>query len=229
MSRVRTFLVGTLLTGLALGQAGCGAGEPTTVASTVPPPSAAVPTETATSSAPASTGGVDGETTKPEETGNGSGGDSDSPILSGKRKIVIKPAGQSEGILAVNDKGRLVVTDGPGTHTLFVLVPVRDGLHQIRTAKAGNGGEPSCMGVKNNGSNPLTVAAAACDAGRAGQLFRVRTAQEASDDGYGISNQGAYLQISRTHGLIAEELSDAPLRTVYTFVDNGAAPAGPGE
>lgn len=67
-----------------------------------------------------------------------------------------------------------------------------------------------------------------CDTRRAGQLFRVRKAPEAEADGYGISNQGAYLQISAERGLIAEKLSDAPLRTVYSFVDNGAAPARPG-
>ena len=228
MPRVRTFLATALLTGLALGQAGCGAGEPTAVAASAAP-SAAAPTDTATSSAPASAEDTDEEAAQPtKDTDSGSGG-GDSPILSGKRQVVIKPAGQGEGILAVDDKGKLVVTDGPGTHTLFVLVPVRDGLHQIRTAKADVGGEPSCMGVKNNASDPLTVVAAACDTGRAGQLFRVRTAQEASEDGYGISNRDAYLQISRTHGLIAEKLGEAPSRTVYTFVDNGAAPAGPGD
>lgn len=228
MPRARNLLATALLTGLTLSQAGCGAGEPTTVAAPAAP-SAAAPAATATRSAPTPAEGADDETTEPtKDTDSGSGG-GDGPILSGKRQVVIKPVGQSESILAVDDKGQLVVTDGPGTHTLFVLVPVRDGLHQIRTAKADTGGEPSCMGVKNNGSNPLTVAAAACNTGRAGQLFRIRTTQEASEDGYGISNQSAYLQISRTEGLIAEELGDAPLRTVYTFVDNGVAPAGPGE
>ncbi|WP_250009897.1 hypothetical protein [Actinoplanes sp. M2I2] len=150
------------------------------------------------------------------------------PILSGKRQVVIRPAQEAEGILAVDAQGRLNLTDGEAEHTLFVFVPVRDGLHQIRTARAGSGGEPSCMGIRSNGSNPLTVVAAACDTRRAGQLFRVREAPEAEADGYGISNQGAYLQISAERGLIAEKLGDAPLRTVYTFVDNGAAPAQPG-
>ncbi|WP_127506362.1 hypothetical protein [Actinoplanes solisilvae] len=109
-----------------------------------------------------------------------------------------------------------------------MFVPVRDGLHHIRTAKAGYGGEPSCLGIRENGSNPLTVVAAACDTRRQGQLFRIRKAPEAATDGYGISNQGAYLQISPERGLIAEKLSDAPLRTVYTFVDNGSAPSQPG-
>lgn len=171
MVRARTLLATALLAGLAVGQTGCSAGEPTTVAASTAPVPSAASTETPTRSASAPAEGVDDETPEPAEgADNGEGGDG--PILSGKRQTVIKPVGPGEEILAVNDKGRLVDTDGPGTHTLFVLVPVRDGLHQIRIAKAGAGGEPSCLGVKNNGSSPLTVVAAACDTSRAGSCSR---------------------------------------------------------
>ncbi|MBL7260102.1 hypothetical protein [Paractinoplanes lichenicola] len=203
------------MTGLALTQYACGSGSSTDVAATTP--------------APASTSVAATATASPEPTATATSGNSDyGPILSGRRQVVIRPAGGPEGVLAVDGQGRLNLTDGPSDFTLFVFAPVRDGLHQIRTAKAGAGGEPSCMGVKNNGADPLTVVAAACDTRRDGQLFRVRKAPEAEADGYGISNQGAYLQITPERGLIAEELADAPLRTVYTFVDNGPAPARPG-
>ena len=225
MPSTRTVLACALLTGLALGQAGCSSAPST---SATAPSSAPAPATSPATSAPAGASPT-AESTEdtgdaPEKNDGGDGGG----ILGGDRQVVIKPAQEPEGILAVQ-KGRLTVTDGPAEYTLFVLVPARDGLHQIRTAKADTGGEPSCMGVQSNGSNPLTVVAAACDSSRDGQLFRIRKAQESSKEGYGISNQGAYLQISPENGLIAEELGDSPLRTVYTFVDNGAAPAGPGE
>ncbi|GAB2572802.1 hypothetical protein Aab01nite_82010 [Paractinoplanes abujensis] len=213
-----------LVAGVALTMCGCGSASPTDAAAPVSPEApASATTAPTTRPAPEPTTTTGRPTRTPAA---GSGGDG--PILSGRRQVAIRPAGGPEGVLAVDGRGRLNLTDGGSDFALFVLVPVRDGLHQIRTARAGAGGEPSCMGVKNNGADPLTVVAAACDTRRAGQLFRVRTAPEASADGYGISNQGAYLQISPERGLIAEELSDAPLRTVYTFVDNGAAPAQPG-
>jgi hypothetical protein len=144
--------------------------------------------------------------------------------------VVIKPVGSFGSILGVDDKGRLTAIDGDAPHTLFVLVPAGNGKHLIRTATGDAGGEPSCLGVKGNGSNPLTVVAAACDTRRAGQLFGI-TGADGTEDGlptYAIDNQGAFVQLSPQHGVIAEELGDSPLRTTYTFVDNGAAPAFPG-
>jgi len=149
----------------------------------------------------------------------GSGSDA---ILAGKRQIVIKPVPSTESIVAVDAHGRLTVTDGEAEHGLFVLTPVNEGF-LIKTAKADSSGEPSCMGVKSNGSASLTVEAAACDAGRAGQIFSI-TKQKAQDSEgrptYAISNQGAFLQVF-PKGLIAEELGDSALKTTYAFVDNG--------
>jgi hypothetical protein len=78
------------------------------------------------------------------------------------------------------------------------------------------------MGVKTNGSGSLTIEAAACDTGRAGQLFTI-TAQKTKDGHptYAISNRGAFLQVSARGELIAEELGDAPLKTTFGFADNG--------
>ena len=145
------------------------------------------------------------------------------PILAGKRQIVITPIPSFESIVVVDDRGRLSLTDGEAEHGMFVLTPVGD-KYQIKTAKAGAGGEPSCMGIKNNGTGSLTVVAAACDTGRAGQLFTI-TREKAKSNGlptYAISNQSAFLQVFPS-GLIAEELGDAPLKTTFAFVDNGPA------
>ena len=122
----------------------------------------------------------------------------------------------------VDDKGRLSYTDGEAEHGLFVFTPVRDKF-QIKTAKADASGEPSCMGIKQNGSQSLTVVAAACDTSRAGQLFTI-TEQDKKSNGrptYSIANEDAFLQIFPRSGLIAEELGDGPLTTTYDFVDNG--------
>lgn len=140
------------------------------------------------------------------------------------RQLVIRPARSTESIVVLDDRGRLGLTDGEAEHGMFVLTRVGD-RYLIKTAKPGAGGEPSCLGVRNNGRGPLTVEAAACDTGRAGQLFTI-TRQPAGGRGgdptYAISNRDAYLQVSGS-GLIAEELGDAPLRTTYAFVDNGPA------
>ena len=147
------------------------------------------------------------------------------PILQGKRQVVIKPIPSFESIVGIDGKGRLNLIDGEAAYGLFVLSPVGEKF-QIKTAKPGDGKKAACIGIKNNGSNPLTAVAATCDAKRAGQLFDI-TKQKAKDNGrptYAISNRGAFLQYFPRTGLIAEELGDAELLTTYSFVDNGPAP-----
>ena len=134
------------------------------------------------------------------------------PILAGHRRVVIKPARSAESILALDDRGRLNPTDGETPHGLFVLTPAGDEF-LIRADKT------ACLGVRTNGSRPLTVEAAPCDPSRPGQLFTITRRPDTA--AYAISNRHAFLQISPRNGLIAEELGDAPLRTTYTFVDNG--------
>jgi hypothetical protein len=46
--------------------------------------------------------------------------------------------------------------------------------HLIETGKLRDGGEALCFKIRNNGSSPLTVVTAACDAGDETQLFRFR-------------------------------------------------------
>ena len=176
-------------------------------------------TGTKTSSGTKTTGGTKTSSgTKTSTAGKKSKVD---PILAGKRQIVIAPIPSFESVVVVDDSGRLSLTDGEAEHSMFVLTPVGD-KYLIKTAKAGAGGEPSCMGIKNNGTGSLTVVAAACDTRRAGQLFTIAR-QKAKSNGlptYAISNQSAFLQVFPS-GLIAEELGDAPLKTTYAFVDNG--------
>ena len=147
------------------------------------------------------------------------------PILAGKRQVVIKPIPSFESIVAIDGKGRLNLTDGEAYHGLFVLSPVGKKF-QIRTAKAGDGRKAACIGIRSNGSNPLTAVAAKCDTKRAGQLFTI-TKLTAKDNGrptYAIHNGGAFLQYFPRTGLIAQELGDSELETSYSFVDNGPAP-----
>ncbi len=143
------------------------------------------------------------------------------PILAGRRQVVIAPIPSFESILAVDATGRLTLTDGDTDTSLFVLIPDAGGTHRIRTAK---GSPPSCMGLRNNGANPLTVVAAVCDPAAKGQLFTVapRPAKDsAGRPTYTIAGDGGvYLRTGRD-GLIAEELGDAGPQTTFAFVDNG--------
>lgn len=222
MKSVRsTIALGVLAAGLVLSQQACAATTP----QAGPAPSTSESEETggtsgggeAPSKAEEGGGKAPAKSAEPKEGGKAP----KDPILAGKRQIVIAPVESMESIVVVDAKGRLSTTDGEAEHSMFVLTPV-GGRYQIKTAKVGAGGEPSCMGIKGNGTAPLTVVAAACDAGRDGQLFTIKK-QKAKDNGrptYAISNRDAYLQIFPS-GLIAEELGDAPLLTTYAFVDNG--------
>ncbi|MEU8241111.1 hypothetical protein AB0C07_22950 [Actinoplanes missouriensis] len=143
-------------------------------------------------------------------------------ILSGQRQVVIRPIGTSESVVVVDSAGRLTLTDGPSDSALFVLTPSGN-RYQIKTAKAGAGGEPSCMGLKTNGTDSLTVEAAPCDASRSGQLFTIQRQSGKDAAGrpvYSLSSGGAYLRVSNRGGLIAEEAGDAAT-SGFSFIDNG--------
>ncbi|MFI5936278.1 hypothetical protein [Actinoplanes sp. NPDC051494] len=147
------------------------------------------------------------------------------PILAGKRQVVIAPLPSFESIVGIDGKGRLHVTDGEPKFSLFVLSPVGKKF-QIKTAKAGDGKKAACIGLKNNGSKPVTAVATTCNTKRAGQLFTI-TKLKAKDNGrptYSISNGGAFLQYFPKTGLIVKKLGGASLKTSYAFVDNGPAP-----
>jgi hypothetical protein len=206
-----------------------------TACTTAPAPgdSTATPTTSASTSAGGSSGAPEptGSRSKTDPPPEGAG---PSPILRGERQVVLRPVEAFESILAVDAKGRLNLTDGESDKSLFVLVPTRGDTHQIRTAKPQGGGEPDCMGLRDNDDAPATVVAAPCDAGRAGQLFTIEETSQESEGRptYTIRAEGQrYLRAVDRHGLIAERIGegDAGKGVTFDFVDNGAAPAGAGD
>ncbi|MFG1889196.1 hypothetical protein ACGFIR_15175 [Micromonospora sp. NPDC049051] len=232
-SPAKAVLRATVATALAVGAAASMA------ACTSTTPTAGGPTTSPATSAPAS-----GTANTPSPTGNGPDNQSPStgpgatgstdPILRGERQVVLRPVGSFESILAVDAKGRLSMTSGDTDKSLFVLLPASGSRHQIRTAKAHAGGEPDCMGLRDNGSAPTTVVATACDAGRAGQLFTIEKTQEKSEGRptYTISGDGGVrLRATDRQGLVVERVGAGAAREglTFDFVDNGPAPAGPGE
>ncbi|NBE80136.1 hypothetical protein [Micromonospora rubida] len=217
----------TMLTvGVAASTQACATSSPEAGNSAAPP----------ATSAPAADSGATPAT--PSPTGSGPKGGSQAggadPILRGERQVVLRPVGSFESILAVDAKGRLNLTDGETDKSLFVLLPAGENRYQIRTAKAHDGGEPDCMGLRDNGSAPATIVAAACDSRRAGQLFTIEKTQK-RDQGrptYTIGGEGkVYLRAVDGQGLTAQRVGegDAGEGLTFDFVDNGVAPAGPGD
>lgn len=205
---------------LALTQQACSGGTSAAEPGTAAPTTAGATAEKPSAS-PAGSRTPGTKTGNKTETGTGSGkgtAGAGDPILAGKRQVVIKPVQSTESIVAL-DKGRLTTIDGEADHTLFVLSPT-GGKHLIKTAKVVSGGEPLCLYIKTNGSDPLTVAATACDAGKADQLFTIDAVKGRN---YSIANGDAFLQLSPQYGIIAQELGDAPLTTTFAFVDSGAS------
>lgn len=201
-----------------------------------PAPEAGGSAASPATSAPATGSGATADAPSPTASGSKAGsqaGGAD-PILRGERQVVLRPVGSFESILAVDAKGRLNLTDGETDKSLFVLLPAGGNRYQIRTAKAHGSGEPDCMGLRDNGSAPATVVAAACDSRRAGQLFAIEKTQQ-KDQGrptYTIGGAGkVYLRAVDGQGLTAQRVGegDAGEGLTFDFVDNGAAPAGPGD
>jgi hypothetical protein len=143
--------------------------------------------------------------------------------LSGGRQVNIVPLDKGKevpgSVLAVTPGGRVQVTPDRRDSALFVLSPTSRA-YLIKTSKDG-----TCFKVRSNGTNPLTVVVAACDARDATQLFTFD--DNGKDDqgrtAYGIRNRDAFLQWRRAsrYGLIAEELGDSPLETTFVLVDRG--------
>jgi hypothetical protein len=152
---------------------------------------------------------------------------------SGGRQIYVVPLDKGQevtgSVLAVTSGGRVQVAKDHGDPALFVPTPTRRGSKEylIKTGKLRQGGEPSCLTVRGNGSKPLTVVTAACDAAADAQLFTFDPHGKDRQGRltYGIRNRDAFLQWRRTggYGLIAEELGDGPLETTFVLVDRGAA------
>ncbi|GAA2560486.1 hypothetical protein GCM10010435_34820 [Winogradskya consettensis] len=162
------------------------------------------------------------------DSGGGDGGGAGG-ILGGERQIVLRPVQTFESILHVDAKGHLALTDGETGSGLFVLLPGRDGKHQIRLAKADPSGEASCIGLKENTSGSATLDAAPCDSSKAGQLFDFEKLRK-TDNGsptYSIrTTKGYYIRALDETGV--EAVATGP-DTTFVLVDNGTAPAGPGD
>ncbi|WP_306211896.1 hypothetical protein [Actinoplanes sp. RD1] len=162
----------------------------------------------------------EGETTageKPEKTGN--------PILDGERQVVIAPADTYETVLHVDDKGHLALTDGESDTTLFVLVPVNDEKHWIRTAKADSSGEQACIGLSLQSTGPAMLDAAPCDASKSGQLF---TIESKGDKKYAIKGDKGYNVRALDDEGVQAVAGASGSGTTFGFADNGKAPAAPG-
>jgi hypothetical protein len=123
------------------------------------------------------------------------------------------------------DDGRLAEVDDDSGRQLFVPTRLGSGRFLIKAYAEANGhpasDEPSCWQVHNpQSTEPLTVEAAVCAADNPDQQFTIAAQGKKT---YAIRNGSAFLRYSRTHGLILEELGDAPLTTTFRLVDNGPA------
>jgi len=147
--------------------------------------------------------------------------------LSGKRQVAIVRVKAFESVLAMSGEGKLAEVDDDSGRQRFVPTPLGGGRYQIKAYGTSSddpaGLKPSCWQAhKPRNTQALSVEAAPCDAKNKDQRFTITAKGEQS---YAISTpDGAYLEYSRTQGLVLQELGDAPLRTTFRFVDNGPAP-----
>jgi hypothetical protein len=154
-----------------------------------------------------------------------------SAALSGDRQfyffVLDKGVEVPESLLAATSGGRVEVNGDFSGRALFVPSPTSPGgkEHLIKTGKLRAGGEALCLKIRNNGSSPLTVVTAACDAGDKTQLFLLDKSGKDNQGRmtYAIRNGDAFLQWNPTGtaGLIAEELGDAKLNTTFVMIDRG--------
>ena len=153
--------------------------------------------------------------------------------LDGKRQVFFLPRLDDnelpDSVLAVTAAGRIQVTDDYADRALFVPVPKGRGAKErlIKTGALRAGGEPLCLQVSGDGAGPLTVVAAACDAGEPAQLFTFEASGQ-DDEGrttYAVRNRDAFLQWHPmgAAGLVAEALGDSQLETTFSLQDQGAA------
>jgi hypothetical protein len=149
-------------------------------------------------------------------------------LLSGKRQVEFAPvvgkeqtgAGQ---VMSVTKAGRADVGKDGGDRALFVPVETRPRSERflVKTGKLVKGGEPYCLEVTANGSSPLTVITAACDAGEKNQQFRFQKQK----DGFLVSSDGVYLywRPNGKYGLIAQESGEGDDLTTWQLHDQGPA------
>jgi hypothetical protein len=216
MSMRRTLLGAAAL---VLALQGCSADDGTPVSSPAAPasPGASGTTPSAQAGATSGLGGA------PAPAG----------ALDGKRRVLFLPLIDDnelpDSVLAVTAGGRLQVTDDYTDRALFVPVPKGGGAKErlIKTATLRGGGEPLCLEVRSNGTEPLSVVTAPCDAGEPTQLFTFDESGK-DDEGrptYAVRNRDAFLQWHPLGavGLVAEKLGDDALATTFSLQDQGPA------
>ncbi|MGX6604754.1 hypothetical protein ACWKSP_21880 [Micromonosporaceae bacterium Da 78-11] len=184
--------------------AGSGVGSAPATSSPAPSPSAA------TSSRPATASPV-------------------AAVLSGKREVAIVRVQAFESGVALVDDELTEVDDDSGRQS-FVPTPLGQDKYLIKAyAKADDhpaSDEPTCLKAYSpGGGKSLVVQGAVCATGDRDQQFTIKIQGKGA---YAISNEGAFLQLTKAGDLILEELGDSPLRSTFRFVDNGPArrPAG---
>jgi hypothetical protein len=140
-----------------------------------------------------------------------------------------KGATVPDSVPAVTSTGRVDITEDFGDRALFVPVPKSAGSTEflIKTGKLRSGGEPLCLQVQGNGSNPLTLVTKACDAAETNQLFKFDENGPDKQDRmtYLISVDGLYLHYSPggRYGLIVEEPGEGDDLTSFVIIDRGGA------
>ena len=150
-------------------------------------------------------------------------------MLSGKRQVYIVPMDNGAELplttLGVDDNNRVNVTDDFGDRAGFVPVQTsaKSNKYLVKTADMRSGGEPLCLQVQGNGSNPLTVVTKACDAGNSDQIFQFQEQgkDKRGQNRYLIHVDGVYLHYSKgsRYGLIAQESGEGD--DVTSFVVSG--------
>ena len=217
-------LLGALGAGIALGQPRDAGHEQPGETAVHPTPAVTTPgtgaPSTSNSTPPSSR--PTGTTTRPHPM-----------VLSGSRQIFLYPLYKGEevpdSLLEVLSGGRVGIGSSFADTALFVPRPTTPGgdAYQILPAKLHSGGEASCVAVTTNGSKPLTLVTAACDAADPKQLFAFEDTGRDNQGRtmFGIRNGDAYLywNPTGTGGLIAEELGDASLDTTFVVIDRGKA------
>ncbi len=155
-------------------------------------------------------------------------------VLSGDREVFffLLDDGEEvpETVLGVTREERVDVTADYGVRSLFVPVPgSRDGNeYAIRTARLRSGGEAFCWQVRDGGSGPGTIVAAACDAGDLAQRF---TLAERGEDNQGRmtyairngENAVVYDPRGDGDGLVVRAPGEQMPDTTYVLIDRGAA------
>lgn len=148
--------------------------------------------------------------------------------LTGKREVTIVRVQAFESVVSL-DGGSLTEVDDDSGRQYFVPTPLGGDKYLMKSYGKRDGhpanDEPACWEVYHEGSQPLTVQGAVCDATNPDQRFTITSQGRRT---YAISNNWAYLQYSPSRGLILEELGDAPLLSTFRFIDAGPArtPAG---